>query len=129
LFRKELTSAIVNRLIRDIHYDETKKRLDYKEHGELARGLKKLVFLLIMRRPSVQLYEKKGEKVLRGLFEVYADKQANADLQLLPPEYRMFSGEAERLRNVADFISGMMDQFAMHEYEKYYGTGELSRLV
>ncbi|MFC4598215.1 deoxyguanosinetriphosphate triphosphohydrolase family protein [Cohnella hongkongensis] len=129
LFRKELTSAIVNRLIRDIHYSETERRLDYKEHGKLARGLKKLVFLLIMRRPSVQLYEKKGEKVLRGLFRVYADKQANADLRLLPPEYRMFASEAERLRNVIDFISGMMDQFAMHEYEKYYGAGELNRLV
>ncbi|QTH42634.1 dNTP triphosphohydrolase [Cohnella sp. LGH] len=129
LFRKELTSVIVNRLIRDIHYNEAKKRLDYKEYGELARGLKKLVFLLIMRRPSVQLYEKRGEKVLRGLFQVFADERTNADLKLLPPEYRMFADEAERLRNVADFISGMMDQFAMHEYEKYYGAGELNRLV
>ncbi|XID91383.1 deoxyguanosinetriphosphate triphosphohydrolase family protein [Paenibacillaceae bacterium WGS1546] len=129
LFRKELTSSIVNLLVRDIHYSETKGRLDYKEYGQLARGLKRIVFRLIMRRPSVQLYEKRGEKVLRGLFQVYGDPRANADLKLLPPEYRVFSAESERLRNVADFISGMMDHFALHEYEKYFGSGELNRLV
>ncbi|WP_080835682.1 deoxyguanosinetriphosphate triphosphohydrolase family protein [Cohnella massiliensis] len=129
LFRKELTSKIVNRLIRDVFYDQRKNRLSYREHGKLAEGLKKLVYFLIMRRPSVQLYEKKGEKVLRGLYEVYKDERLNQDLQLLPPEYRIFEGEAERRRNIIDFISGMMDQFAMHEYEKYYGTGELERLV
>jgi dGTPase len=53
----------------------------------------------------------------------------NGDLRLLPPEYRKFENDDERLRNVADFISGMMDQFAMHEFEKYYGPGELNRLV
>ncbi|MFC4303277.1 deoxyguanosinetriphosphate triphosphohydrolase family protein [Cohnella boryungensis] len=129
LFRKELTSTIVNRLIRDIHYDESGGRLGYRQHGMLAKGLKSLVFQLILRRPSVQLYEKKGEKVLRGLFQVYTDPGMNGDLRLLPPEYRKFESDDERLRNVADFISGMMDQFAMHEFEKYYGPGELNRLV
>lgn len=128
LFRKELTSQLVNRLIRDIYYDAMKDRLSYREHFLLAKGLKKLVYLLIMRRPAVQLYEKKGEKVLRGLYEVYMDEQLNGDLQLLPPEYRMFSSDRERRRNIIDFISGMMDAFAMHEYEKYFGAGELKRL-
>lgn len=128
LFRKELTSKIVNRLIRDVFYDQAKNRLGYREHGKLAEGLKKLVFLLIMRRPSVQLYEKKGEKVLRGLYDVYRDDQLNRNLQLLPPEYRIYESDTERRRNIIDFISGMMDQFAMHEYGKYYGIGELEKL-
>ncbi|MFB6471255.1 deoxyguanosinetriphosphate triphosphohydrolase family protein [Paenibacillus glucanolyticus] len=129
LFRKELTSKIVNRLIRDVFYDQEKDRLVYREHSKLAEGLKKLVFSLIMRRPSVQLYEKKGEKVLRGLYVVYKDEHLNEGLKLLPPEYRIFESDSERRRNIIDFISGMMDQFAMHEYEKYYGTGELDKLV
>jgi dGTPase len=128
LFRKELTSKIVNRLIRDIFYDQEKNRLFYREHNKLAEGLKMLVFSLIMRRPSIQLYEKKGEKVLRGLYEVYKDEHLNEDLKLLPPEYRIFEDDTERRRNIIDFISGMMDQFAMHEYEKYYGPGELEKL-
>ncbi len=129
LFRKELTSKIVNRLIRDVHFDPEKQRLGYRERGKLAAGLKLLVFHLIMRRPSVQLYEKKGEKVLRGLYEVYADQGLNGTLQLLPPEYRVFRDEAERRRNIVDFLSGMMDPFAMHEYEKYYGAGSLDKLL
>ncbi|MFD1270758.1 hypothetical protein [Paenibacillus motobuensis] len=128
LFRKELTSKIVNRLIRDIFYDQEKNRLFYREHNKLAEGLKMLVFSLIMRRPSIQLYEKKGEKVLRGLYEVYKDEHLNEDLKLLPPEYRIFKDDTERRRNIIDFISGMMDQFAMHEYEKYFGTGEIKKL-
>jgi dGTPase len=128
LFQKELTSRIVNRLIRDVFYDQAKNRLGYRESGKLAEGLKKLVFFLIMRRPSVQLYEKKGEKVLRGLYDVYRDEQLNRNLQLLPPEYRIYESDTERRRNIIDFISGMMDQFAMHEYGKYYGVGELERL-
>ncbi|WMT42256.1 dNTP triphosphohydrolase [Paenibacillus sp. D2_2] len=66
LFRKELTSKIVNRLIRDIFYDQEKDRLFYREHNKLAEGLKMLVFSLIMRRPSIQLYEKKGRKYSVG---------------------------------------------------------------
>jgi dGTPase len=129
LFRKELTSRIVNRLIRDVYCDQEKDRLVYRQHGKLAEGLKKLVFSLIMRRPSVQLYEKKGEKVLRGLYKVYVDDHLNNDLKLLPPEYRICKDDTERRRNIIDFISGMMDQFAMLEYEKYYGAGELSNLM
>lgn len=129
LFRKELTSKIVNRLIRDVFYDKEKNRLFYREHVKLAEGLKMLVFSLIMRRPSVQLYEKKGEKVLRGLYEVYKDANLNKDMKLLPPEYRIFADDSQRRRNIIDFISGMMDQFAMHEFEKYYGTGELDKLM
>ncbi|MOA36646.1 deoxyguanosinetriphosphate triphosphohydrolase-like protein [compost metagenome] len=50
-------------------------------------------------------------------------------MKLLPPEYRIFADDSQRRRNIIDFISGMMDQFAMHEFEKYYGTGELDKLM
>lgn len=129
LFRKELTSKIVNTLIRDVAYLPATRRLGFKSHGKLSEGLKQLVFHLIMRRPSVQIYESKGEKVLVGLYEVYTDRKLNNNLQLLPPEYRIFTYQEERRRNVIDFISGMMDQFAIQEYIKYYGKGAYDKLV
>ncbi len=129
LFRKELTSKIVNTLIRDIAYIPAEGRLGFRQYGLLSNGLKKVVFHIISRRPFVQLYEKRGEKVLRGLYEVYCDKQLNGNLELLPAEYRLFENEDERRRNVIDFISGMMDQFALQEYAKYYGEGSLETLI
>ncbi|MBW7476384.1 dNTP triphosphohydrolase [Paenibacillus oenotherae] len=129
LFRKELTSTIVNTLIRDIGYQPGDDRLGFTKYGLLSKGLKKLVFQLINRRPSVLIYERKGEKVLRGLYEVYTDERLNPQLMLLPPEYRVYATDGERRRNVVDFISGMMDHFAMQEYGNYYGRSELDKLV
>jgi dGTPase len=90
LFRKELTSALVNRLIKDISVVSTEngRKLGYRSDSKLARGLKKLVFKAVLRRPDVHLYEKQGEKVIKGLFEVYTDMKYNDELRLLPPEYR-----------------------------------------
>ncbi|CAH1221914.1 Deoxyguanosinetriphosphate triphosphohydrolase-like protein [Paenibacillus plantiphilus] len=129
LFRKELTSTIVNTLIRDIAYQPQKQGLGFTQFGLLSKGLKKLVFQLINRRPSVHIYERKGEKVLRGLYEVYTDERLNPQLMLLPPEYRGYATDEERRRNVVDFISGMMDHFAMQEFGKYFGSSELDKLV
>ena len=129
LFRKELTSQIVNKLIRDVVYNPEKGRLDYRDHGNLSEGLKMIVFFLIMRRPSVQFYEKRGGKVLKELYEVYLDESFNKKMQLLPAEYRIYTSEDERRRNIVDFISGMMDQFALQEHSKYYGINALDKII
>ena len=65
LFRKELTSRIVNTLIRNIDLIDCddKKYLDFKEYKLVSEGLKKLLFKVINRKNSVQLYEKCGEKI------------------------------------------------------------------
>lgn len=123
VLRKELTSTIVNELCGDIgligenHYTE----LGYKEFRLLAKGLKKLLFKAILRKKNVQLYEKRGEKVIRGLFDVYIDKKYNENLSLLPPEYRALEGKYLRERLVVDYIAGMMDSYAIKEYQEYYG--------
>lgn len=125
--RKELTSQIVDYLVKDIHYRNTgdKPGLAYRTHGKLAKGLKKLVFEGVSRKPVVKLYEQRGEKIIRGLFEVYSDRKVNKGLILLPPEYR---NEAQWKRSVADYIGGMMDSFAIQEFTRYFGKNELDRL-
>jgi dGTPase len=79
-----------------------------------------------MRKKDVQLYEKRGEKIIRGLFEVLTDPTYNKGGILLPPAIRSLKDSRERL--VVDYISGMMDSYAAKEYEKYFGPGSLDRI-
>ena len=103
------------------------EELGYKSLGQLANGLKKLLFKAILRKPTIQLYEKKGEKVIRGLFAVFTDEEYNNGLKLMPPEYRALIDDYPKERLVADYISGMMDSFAMQEFVKYFGQTELDK--
>lgn len=124
IIKKEITSIIVNTLCRDLGL--VNGVLGYKTHSLLAEGLKKLLFKAILRKKDVQLYEKKGENVIKGLFEVYLDDSFNKGNILLPPELRSIDEPKERL--VTDYISGMMDNYAIQEYEKYYGAGSSEKL-
>lgn len=133
LFRKELTSRLVNRLISNIGVvgAGSGEELGYAGDRDLARGLKKLVFKAVLRGADVHLYEKRGEKVIKGLFEVYTDEKYNDGLRLLPPEYRKLrdeSGDEYDLRRLAaDYIGGMQDSFALQEFERHFGRSSLDR--
>lgn len=130
VLRKELTSAIVNKLVCDIEVvsNGTTQELGFTELGLLSEGLKKLVFRSLLRKRSVQMYEKMGDKVINGLFAVYSDASFNRDGLLLPVEYRNIDSECTMKRSVVDYISGMMDAFAIKEYKKYYGSNSLDAL-
>ena len=119
VLKKELTAKIVNLLCSDIGLVDG--CLGYKQHAKLAEGLKKLLFKAILRKKDIQLYERRGEQIIRGLFEVYSDEKYNKDNILLPPELRSINDCKTRL--VTDYISGMMDSYAAQEYEKYFGKG------
>ena len=141
LLRKELTSQIVYELINNIEVvsEENVKQLGYTEnYGKLAEGLKKLVFKALLRKKDVQLYEKQGERIIRGLFEVYIDPKFNDKFLLLPPEYRAIAEEEKsrdsekeeviKKRVVIDYIAGMMDSFAIQEYQRYFGASSLEKI-
>lgn len=123
ILKKELTSIIVNMLCNDISL--INGCLGYKNHKDLAEGLKKLLFKAILRKKDVQLYELRGKKIIKGLFQVYTDESYNQKNILLPPELREINEPKERI--VTDYISGMMDSFATQEYEKYFGKGSLEQ--
>ena len=128
LFKKELTSLIVDILINDIGLVSDKNgnsKIEFTSLGVLAEGLKKLTFRAIKRNPDIYRYELMGEKVLRGLYEVYTDTSLNKDLKLLPAEYR---GDKSRERTVIDYIAGMMDSYAISQYKIYYGKNDLDNI-
>lgn len=127
LFRKELTSSIINLLILDIDLVNNKGKIElgYKRYTNLAKGLKKLTFNAITRLPDVIRYEKLGEKVLKGLYTVLTDNAFNKEQILLPAEYR---DENNLERTVLDYIGGMMDEYAIQQYKIYYGNNSLDKL-
>ncbi len=131
IFRRELTSRLVNKLVRDIgivsnsDYGEI---LGFKNYALLSEGLKKLVFQSLLRKRNIQLYEKMGDKVIHGLYEVYSDVSFNKDGLLLPVEYRNTDNDQNFKRSIIDYISGMMDTFSVKEYKKYYGSNSLDAL-
>lgn len=136
IIRKELTSNIVHTLMCDIGKVECQdgsEQLGYKTLSKLAEGLKKLVFKALLRKKDVQLYEKQGERIIRGLFEVYTDSKFNKNLLLLPSELRALAKDTEnddtiRKRVVIDYIAGMMDSFAIQEYKRYFGSSSLDMI-
>lgn len=128
VLRKELTSSIVSCLCRDIGVISgvNGSELGYRTKSKLAEGLKKLLFRAVLRKKDVQLYEKRGEKIIKGLFEVLSDESYNVNNTLLPAELRGRGDNKGRL--VVDYIAGMMDAFAAQEYERYFGKGSLEKI-
>lgn len=139
LFRQEISSKLINLFLNDVGLVPIKgnkilarkkhdEELGFTEYGELANGLKKIVFQCINHNDSVYSYEQNGKKVLYKLYDIY-----NNNLMYLPPEYRAEElirqyGDLEykskdilQQRLVCDYISGMMDSYAISMYEKYSG--------
>lgn len=136
LFRKELISNIVHRLIKDIDVvrvtradkKETatlnRKELNFKTLKDFAKNLKKVTFECINRSDIVHIYEKKGEKIIKGLFEAFMDESFNKDNKLLPIEYR----NKNKMRSITDYIAGMMDSYAIKVYKDIYGADSLATI-
>lgn len=130
LFLRELSSEVVNSLVCDVGV--VNNEIDYKNFGILAVGLKKLTYEAVGRKRDIKQYELMGEKILRGLFEVYTDKSYNKKGKLLPTDYisSYYLKEDKGLFTHAarDYIAGMMDSFAVEQYKKYFGESELNKI-
>lgn len=140
LFRQELASRLINLALNDIGMVPVTQEmllktgtvqsdeLGFLSHGELIHGLKNIVFKCINHNDEVYHYEKEGEKVIRFLTGLYRN-----DVTYLPPEYRAkeliiqypdleeTDSEILQERLICDYISGMMDSYAISAYEKFSG--------
>lgn len=145
VFRTRLTSILTNHLVHYITLGKVNGK-EAKEHGtaegelelmfsepykSLISVFNKAVFQSTTRDTDLYLYEMRGEVVLKSLFAIYTDPIANKDCKLMPPEYRLddISGMNEqqkvkaRVRNVMDYLAGMMDTFAISEFERLFYKG------
>lgn len=143
LFRKELASSIIFSLIHDIDLIKVtekqkiktgttqEKELGFSKYGELADGLKKITFKCINHNDEVYSYEQKGNEIIEYLFHLFLDSP-----NYLPPEYRaeevinQYKLEDDKTilqkRLVADYVSGMMDSYAISTYTKFSGKAWVS---
>lgn len=140
LFRQELASQLINLALNDIGLVKVDEKMQQKtgtvhteeigftKYGELIHGLKNIVFKCINHNDEVYHYEREGKKVIQFLCELYKD-----DIMYLPPEYRAeelikqyndLSDDGEHKlqdRLICDYVSGMMDSYAIFAYEKFSG--------
>lgn len=146
VFRCKLVSLLTDNFIHDITIKSVKDK-DAHTHGtpnhvqelqldqldDLCHTLKDKIFAGVMRSPEVTLYELKGEAIIKSLFFLFAIDSRNENCRLLPMEYRPKEVEKdnqedkirynrERILNSIDYIAGMMDTYAIKEYEKYFST-------
>lgn len=140
LFRQELASRLINLALNDIGMVPVTREMSLKtgtiqneelgflSHEELIHGLKNIVFKCINHNDEVYHYENEGKKVINFLADVYRN-----DVVYLPPEYRAKEliiqypdleetrSEILQERLICDYISGMMDSYAISAYEKFSG--------
>lgn len=136
LFRQELSSMIIYTLINDLKMCEVSesekekrgssydKELGFEKYGDLAHGLKKITYRCINHNDAVFTYEKKGDIILEKLVDFYRENN-----NFLPPEYRIenyakeINGNEAMLKDrlICDYVSGMMDSYAINQYEKITG--------
>lgn len=134
-FRRELISIIVNKLIEDINVitvdddfqtktgTKNKEELGFKNYKDLAEALKTTIFKCVTSSDNIMLYEKVGTKILTKLFELFMNDEYNEKGMLMPVEYRWNSEDSKetKARKVLDYISGMMDTYAIEVYMKHFG--------
>ncbi|MCI5679686.1 MAG: dNTP triphosphohydrolase [Bacteroidales bacterium] len=136
LFGMELASKVINNAISGIGMvdvtDEFRQKTNTERDKELGflnpdikdmvGGLKDIVFECINHNNKVYHYEQEGRKVIEFLSEFYKDKNE----KYLPPEYRAsewpeYGIPKAQERLTCDYIAGMMDSYAIEQYEKYSG--------
>lgn len=147
LFRMSLTSKLTHMFIYDITVKTISEEMAKKngteiypelalgEYEELVKFLKEATFECTTRDNHVQLYEARGEIVLKELFELYSNPEIDEDGKLMPPDFRTSQEykkidkgdlqgyeeyKKELAQNAIDYIAGMMDTYAIEEYERLF---------
>lgn len=128
VFRKEMLSHLTHEFIEDLTLAQVDGKFAAK-HGvnegnweirlnvfyNLRKALSDTLFKCISRDPIIEDYERRGFVVVDSLFKIL-----NNDSKLLPPDFRkQFNPDESQERLSMDYISGMMDTYAIQEFEKY----------
>ncbi|CAM2167217.1 Deoxyguanosinetriphosphate triphosphohydrolase-like protein [Paraburkholderia sacchari] len=128
----EIVRRIINTLIVDL-IDETSRNLarlapqsldDVRAappivaHSERvaaqAAALKRFLYRNLYRHYRVMRMANKAQRIVKGLFEAFSD-----DPRLLPPAYQTHD-EASQPRQIAHYIAGMTDRYALKEYRRLF---------
>lgn len=114
-----IMTAFTNRYKYDLVIDEKAR----KE----SRMFKKLSLDLVFLSPQLHQLEKKGDYLLKRIFDTFAENyigKERFDLNLLPKYVEQSIAEAQndqhRARLLCDYIAGMTDGFAIRTYKRLF---------
>lgn len=128
--RKDAIGTLVNGFVtaiiikEDPAFEEPLLRFNANLEPEFASALnvlKQLVYKYVIRKPEIQMLEYKGQQIVMGLFEAFESDPE----RLLPlnTQERWRESEQQGLnshRVLADYISGMTDEFAGRLYQQLF---------
>lgn len=122
IFRKTLTSRLTHEFVWSIDYANGKLTLG-NPHKVLCKVLSKMIFNDMMSHTDIALHEIKGEQIIKTLLGIYSNIELNTHLYLLPPDYRICDPKDNTnvAQHAIDYVSGMMDDFAVYEFERLTG--------
>ena len=134
IFNNFISSRLTYTLISDIGLTEVDKEsqtktgtsnkyeIGFKKYKKLASGLKKITFDCVTNTDGVFYYERAGKQVLESLYDLY-----DSEPKYLPADYRpsKINDNLEKRRCIVDYIAGMMDTYAISQFEKFYGKSAL----
>ncbi len=124
--RKRFISRFVNYFITSVEYTEMPQfdepLLRYRaslpaSRRPMLRALKKLVFKVVIKSPTVQQLEFKGQQMVVSVFEALCSDPE----RLLPREHQdRFAASAGDLRIVCDYVASMTDSALLKTYERLF---------
>ena len=131
--RKNAIGALVNIFITAISIKKQdifeNDLIDYnvkfpEEHATALSLFKSFVYNFVIRKPELQLLEYKGQQIVMELFEAFSSEPE----RLLPRNTslrwqqagELMDSESAQFRVIADYISGMTDEYATRLYNHLF---------
>lgn len=132
--RKQMTSRLIGQFVRSCKRktrDPSAKSDRYRymvDHDEQSKRrctiLKCLTRELIHDDPRVVTLQDKARRILRGLFEVFGDKENRELRRLFPEDFKELLDKAntteQKKRCGCDYLAGMTDDYAQRVYARLY---------
>ncbi|WP_244325791.1 anti-phage deoxyguanosine triphosphatase [Shewanella aestuarii] len=130
--RKDAIGTLVNAFVTAINI-KTKPEFNehlLKYHAELEADfalalhvLKQFVYKFVIRKPEIQMLEYKGQQIVMELFEAFAsDPERLLPLNTAERWSNAATEDNNPMRVLADYISGMTDEFAAKLHQQLFSS-------
>ncbi|EXI85762.1 MAG: Deoxyguanosinetriphosphate triphosphohydrolase [Candidatus Accumulibacter regalis] len=88
------------------------------ESFQAQRQMKHFLRTQLYQHYQVLRMASKARRIVSDLFAAFS-----SDPRMLPPQYQL-AGEGDQARQVADYIAGMTDRYAIKEHRRLFAVGE-----
>ncbi len=128
--RKQAIGALVNAFVVSVTIEE----LEAFEHPllrfsaclsaaarEFIDQFHDLVARRVINTPHVQAFARRGQHIVRSLFEAVAADPERLLTENFARSHASTQGDSEAFRNICDYVAGMTDGYAIRIYERLCG--------